>query len=284
MTLLVLALGAVVSGIWLGRHRDRATAASGGSYVCPMHPEVTATAPRECPICGMALVKAAILARESAASSDESESGREGEKAIAAAQLLTQAAGGVATSLLTYNAAPVRRRVLQQEPLAPAWIEGDSAAVQLYNDEVGTLAREEQASFYATSDPDVAVGLRYRGAAPVPWDRSTSMVRFELETSGAEKAAATPGWVKLARKSRESVVVPAMSVLPSAEGPYVLVFSAERGTAMKRPIEIGKTFSGMAAVVSGVSGRELVVSMNTFFWDAERRLQAEPRSGGGASP
>ena len=293
MTLLVLALGAVAAGFWLGRHRDRALAAQGATYICPMHPDITAAAPAECPICGMALVKAGTVPREGAGS-NEAERGGEGEDAIAAEQMLTKAAGGKATSLLTYNAAPVRRRTSQQEPLAPAWIEGESATVLLYKDEVGTLAADERAAFYATSAPDEAVTVRYRGEPAIPWDRATAMVRFDVEqpfvgkTDGSPAAAATaratPGWVKLARKAREAVVVPATSVLQSTDGPYVLVFSAERGSASKRPVEIGKTFSGLAAVVSGVSGRELVVSMNAFFWDAERRLQAEQRSAGGASP
>lgn len=282
MTLLVLASVAVVTGFWLGHHRDRAMAEQGGSFVCPMHPEVTADAPRECPICGMALVKAGTFSREGAASS-EAEAGGEANDAIAAAHLLNKAAGGVATSLLTYNATPVRRRVQQQEPLAPAWREIDAVAALLYDDELGTLAPDEAAAFFSTSEPDVAVDLRYRGESPVPWDRSTSVVRFDVVSAGAP-APGAPGWVKLARKPRESVVVPATSVLQSTDGPYVLVFSAERGTASKRPVEIGKVFSGLAAVVSGVSGRELVVSMNTFFWDAERRLQAEQRAGVGASP
>jgi multidrug efflux pump subunit AcrA (membrane-fusion protein) len=274
----------VVSGFLLGRHRDRAMTEQGGSYVCPMHPDVRANAPRECSICGMALVKVGSLPRESAAST-ESEAGGEGD-AIAAAQLLTKAAGGVATSLLTYNATPVRRRVLPREPLLPAWVDGDAVAVLLYDDELGTLASDEHATFFATSSPDVAVDLRYRGGSPAAWDRSTSVVRFDFAEPTAARAAppAMPGWVELARKPRESVVVPAMSVLQSTEGPYVLVFSAERGTASKRPVAIGKMFSGFAAVVSGVLGRELVVSMNTFFWDAERRLQAEQRAGGGVSP
>jgi hypothetical protein len=280
----VLALGAVVSGFLLGRHRDRAMTEQGGSYVCPMHSDVRANAPRECSICGMALVKAGSLPRESA--SIESEAGGEGDDAIAAAQLLTKAAGGVATSLLTYNATPVRRRVLPREPLLPAWCDGDAVAVLLYDDELGTLAPDEHAAFFATSTPDVAVDLRYRGGPPEAWDRSTSVIRFDFDEPTAARAIrpGTPGWVELARKPRESVVVPAMSVLQSTEGPYVLVFSAERGTASKRAVAIGKMFSGFTAVVSGVSGRELVVSMNTFFWDAERRLQAEQRAGGGASP
>lgn len=279
--LLVLAVGAVVSGFLMAHHRDQSVAEMGGQYVCPMHPDVTARAPRECPICGMALVKAGILAREGGAPG-ESGLGEEGDE-IAAAQLLRAAAGGVAPTVLTYSPAPVRRRVAQQEPLAPAWLESDSvAAVLLYNDELSTLGSDERVEFYPTSDPEAALDLRVGGEPPTAWDRSTSVLRFAIEMNPAHAAAGTPGWVKLARKARESVVVPAMSVLQSAEGPYVLVFSAARGTVAKRPIEIGKTFSGFAAVVSGLSTRELVVSMNTFFWDAERRLQAEQR--GGPSP
>lgn len=34
-----------------------ATPATAGTYVCPMHPEVTSDKPGDCPKCGMALVK-----------------------------------------------------------------------------------------------------------------------------------------------------------------------------------------------------------------------------------
>lgn len=268
-----------MSGFLLGHHRERAAAEAGGPYVCPMHPDVTAGAPRECPICGMALVKAGVLPRDSGAPREAGE----GDDSIEAAQLLTAAAGGVAPMLLTYSPAPVRRRVLQQEALAPAWIDGDAVAVVLYNDQLSTLAPDERAAFCATSDPKTALDIRNRGGPAVPWDRSTSVVRFGLSAKPTHPPTGTPGWVKLARKPRESVVVPAMSVLQSEDGPYVLVFSPGRGTVAKRPVEIGKMFSGFAAVVSGLSLRELVVSMNTFFWDAERRLQAEQRASG-ASP
>ena len=40
-------------------HESRPSAAenSGDAYICPMHPEVTAPVPRDCPKCGMALVE-----------------------------------------------------------------------------------------------------------------------------------------------------------------------------------------------------------------------------------
>jgi hypothetical protein len=75
-----------------------------------------------------------------------------------------------------------------------------------------------------------------------------------------------------------------MAVLQSSEGPYVLVFNPARGSASKRAVAIGKVFSGMAAVLSGLSSRELVVSMNAFFWDAERKLSADQRMQSGVVP
>src|SRR4029077_15408776 len=92
------------------------------------------------------------------------------------------------------------------------------------------------------------------------------------------------GWVRLDPKSREALGGPALAVVQSGDGPYVLVFTPARGTVAKRPIEIGKIFSGWAAVLSGVNPRELVVSMNTFFWDAERRMQPDQRAQSGAIP
>jgi multidrug efflux pump subunit AcrA (membrane-fusion protein) len=70
-------------------------------------------------------------------------------------------------------------------------------------------------------------------------------------------------------------VIPAGAVLESPEGPYVLVIGGDRRSASKRPISVGRTVTGLAAVVGGLALHEQVVSANAFFWDAERRLQPE---------
>jgi hypothetical protein len=74
-------------------------------------------------------------------------------------------------------------------------------------------------------------------------------------------------------------VIPAGAVLESPEGPYVLVIGQDQRGASKRPVSIGRTVTGLAAVVGGLALREQVVSANAFFWDAERRLQPERPSG-----
>jgi multidrug efflux pump subunit AcrA (membrane-fusion protein) len=81
--------------------------------------------------------------------------------------------------------------------------------------------------------------------------------------------------VKFPARPRHIQVIPAGAVLESPDGPYVLVIAPGRGTASKRFVDIGRTVSGLAAVVGGLDLREQVVSANAFFWDAERRLHPE---------
>ena len=65
--LLLFAASAVVAG-WVISRRDEAGPATkiGGKYVCPMHPEVTADAPSDCPICHMALELGSALPSDNA--------------------------------------------------------------------------------------------------------------------------------------------------------------------------------------------------------------------------
>src|SRR5262245_13184845 len=52
VVLLLLAAGAVVAAMAVRRGGE---STAGRRYVCPMHSEVTASAPGDCPICGIAL-------------------------------------------------------------------------------------------------------------------------------------------------------------------------------------------------------------------------------------
>jgi Heavy metal binding domain len=253
----------------------RRPAGANAAFVCPMHAEVSADRAGECPICGMALVGAGTVVREN-------------EDAVAAAQLLSNAVGGLASNLVGYYPSPVRQHVLRYEIYAPAWVERDNLVVaQLYGDQLPTLDPNERGSFspgFAVSDAltrDVGADgaaareVRVAGTPPQPWDRSTSLVAFAAEPGASPLRAGTVGWVKFARRPRQMLVVPAGAVLQDRDGPYVLVFSRVDGVARRRAIEVGRITTGVAAVLSGLDARELVVSVNAFFWDAERRLQGE---------
>src|SRR5262245_48205676 len=80
--LLLGALALAVAGFVLAR-RDSATAsAAAEQYACPMHPEVTANAPAQCPICKMALERA----EPAAAPRPESQTPKNGVRPSASAR------------------------------------------------------------------------------------------------------------------------------------------------------------------------------------------------------
>jgi hypothetical protein len=167
-----------------------------------------------------------------------------------------------------YSTDLVRRREVRQEVSAPAWIEGNAVSALLARDEALALTADEPASFLPGAAPASAVSVRATGEPPRPWDVTALVVRFR---SAAASPRRTAGWLQLPRKVRQILVVPSGAVLPSADGPYVLVASG--GGYARRPIEVGRTFSGFTAVVGGVRPGEQVVSINAFFLDAERRLR-----------
>lgn len=276
----MLVAGLASLGFLLARRHDRDAANSEGPFSCPMHVEVTLDVPGECPICGMALVKGGSFIRNSTQSREDAVP----DGTIPAAQILSRAAGGIASNLVGYYPSPLRQHVLRYEVLAPAWLEADRAVAGLvYRDQLPALESDERAVFSPTAAPETAIEV-HLGAEPAKeWDRSLTLVHFVMAATVPGLLPGTVGWVKFAPRPRQMQVIPAAAVLEAAEGPYVLVVSPGRGTATKRSIEVGRIVTGLAAVLSGLDLHELVVSANAFFWDAERRLQSERRAGSGAS-
>jgi hypothetical protein len=265
--LVLLAACAVGAAFILTRGHD----GSGARYACPMHPEVIELGAGECPICHMALEPAgasrvAIDAGSPAMGSEDD------------AEMTSLPPTSDPTYRPSADVDVVRRRVFSQEVRAPAWIERDGVVqAVLYNDELATLVPGERAEFSPTAAPGTTVEVRLAPAPPAPWDGSMSRVRFELDASRPGAAAlgqGVVGWVKLAAKQREVLVVPHAAVLPSPEGPYVLVVSADGRTMRKRHVEIGKVFYDLAVVLSGLRYHERVAIRGAFFLDAERRLRA----------
>jgi multidrug efflux pump subunit AcrA (membrane-fusion protein) len=93
------------------------------------------------------------------------------------------------------------------------------------------------------------------------------------------------GWVQLAARARQLLVVPASAVLYSGSGAYVLAAPPDGRTFTRRSVEIGTILDssyiaqlagdhfGAIVVLSGLQEGEQVVAGDTFFLDAERRLQ-----------
>jgi len=273
--LLVLAAAAVVAAVLLVE-RD----APGGPrlYTCPMHGEVRATRPGDCPICGMALAE--LDATSAAATAPRSTTAGVDAVALAALRPSTEAA-----NLLRFSVAKARRNVFRGEVYAPAISEADGTVVaQLYRDELASLEPEDRADFVAATAPGAPIPLWRDGAPAVAQSTNGAngahvammQVRFRVAPGRPALAPDRAGWVKLGFKVRPALVVRSAAVVDSPDGPYVLVFSADQGTLTRRAVEIGKAADGMTAIGSGLGDKDFVVMANTFSLDAARRLQGTP--------
>lgn len=254
LVLVLITGGAAVAAFVFTRGRDRSADESVARYRCPMHVQISTTAPGECPICHMPLE----LMKAAGSSSNPEET------AVPRRQEVVDAA---------------RRRVISREVNAPAYVEeGGAIAVVLYNDDLAALAPEERGVFVPAAASDAGVSVCRTAEPPVAWDLSTSRVHFRLCMRAPARRPREVGWVRLAARPRAVLVIPYAAILEAPEGPYVLAAAADRHTLGRRRVEIGRVFDGFAVVVSGLQERELVAVRNTFFLDAERRLRAQPAS------
>jgi hypothetical protein len=272
IALATLAAGAVVAAVLVSRG---GTAPAGRRYVCPMHSEVASAHPGDCPICGMALEEV-DAAHHAAMPGDPAATGAQ-DIALTALR-----ASEEARRLLRFNIAPARRNVLPGEVFAPAIAEADGTiTARLYRDELATLAADEHAEFVPSAAPDAPVKV-VRDAGEPAIHATIADVKFrpEAHAGSGEPAAGPPagqiGWVKLAYKSRDMLVVRSSAVIHGPDGPYMLVFSAQKGNLTRRKVELGKEWEGVTAIVGGLRSKELVVMGDAFSFDAERRLQAAP--------
>jgi hypothetical protein len=277
IAIVLAALGVAAAALWATHHRGTS---SGARYACPMHPEAKSDAPGECPICHMALE--AKDGRAQDAPSDTAMS--EPPDGSNAAELTTSRARELVSYVRFAHFGLVRKEVVPGDIEAPAWIDGERDVVAiLYDDEVSALEKEQRGSFFA-ANAGASWAVRRTDATPTSWDRSTSQVRFRIEGDAPRPLIRDRGWIRLAQKRREVLVVPATAVLESQDGPYVLVGTIAGRKLTRRRVQLGREFSGLAAIVSGVQESETVVTMNAFFLAAERRLRGEAEFGLEANP
>jgi multidrug efflux pump subunit AcrA (membrane-fusion protein) len=258
VALVALAVGAAGAALRIALEGAPAAARR---YGCPMHAEVVADEPGDCPVCGMALVER----RDAAHPADR--------VAFTAVRTSSEAA-----NLLKFSVGQVRRNALPSELFAPARVGADGALVaRLYRDEAAALEPDEAAAFTPGDAPaGAAISVRAGPRAATPDDPRDPTVDVVFHAAPGAVVPGQVGWIKLAYRTRAMLVVRSTAILPSPDGPYVLVFSAEHGALVQRRVTIGKDYAGMTAVVAGLRDRELVVMANALAFDAERRLEARP--------
>jgi len=253
--LVAIAAGGLVGAVVarrVGNGPAAAAASARPSFVCPMHPEVTSSAPGDCPICRMRLEPMVNVATAEPA----------------ALKLAT-----VEKELRAFDAVSrVKRFETAQEMRFPARaVDRDGGVALVYKDQAPLLVAGETGQFWSLSGPGAGSAIRFGGEAPEPWDDSTVRVRFHAAPGVALPANGT-GSVKFATRLRNDLVIREGAVLHSPDGPYVLVATDDRHTLTKRRVELGAIIYGYAAVTSGLQEDEWVVAKHTFALDAARRL------------
>jgi hypothetical protein len=311
LVLLFAASALAIAGVGVA-FRDEAEAGAKDRYSCPMHPEVTAAAPGQCPICKMALepVTKTKASAPNAASAEHPPDCPMHPKAPSSAEQRTFV---VPASVLSVTPTPAmeispalgatwlpatqppagpgipsdrpildspKRRVFVDDVRAPAWLSapGRLSAV-LYRDELIGLAAGERGRFFRSRAPSVPIEVRLDTAPEEPWDASTSLVHFVVETeraSGRDRPKTgsgdegDTGWLEMPQKSRELLVFPESALLRSSDGPFVLVSGATEGTFGRRPVQIGRILKGHVVVLAGLHESERIVVGGAFFVDAEQ--------------
>ena len=176
-------------------------------------------------------------------------------------------------------------RAFTQSVRAAAWLETDGLVTAvLRNDELSGLSPGEHALFFRATAPAEGIDGRLTAEPPAPWDGSTSRVRFRFDAPASGLEPGEVGWVELAARPRELLVIPSSAVLYSPDGPYVLAAGGNGRTFTTRRVEIGRVSRGLAAVLSGLRDGEPIVVGSAFSWDAERRRQRRHDATAGVMP
>lgn len=254
-------LGAVLAfaaAVHLARAHDRASgnaeALSTERYACPMHPEVVSRLPGECPICRMALERVSGVEKHPMAMAKD---------------------GVVGT---------VKQQVVTQMVRAPAWSAADGMLkVVLYKDDLVGLTPDQHALFFSNATPGTSAAIQRTGDPASPWDAETVQITFRFERPAG---AISRGWVEIPATPRSFLVVPTAAVLYSGTGAYVLAAGPNQNTFARREVVVGRILDsgygaglvddryGAIVVRSGLEAGERIIIEDTFFMDAERRLQA----------
>lgn len=176
-------------------------------------------------------------------------------------------------------------RAFTQSVRAAAWLETDGLVTAvLRNDELSGLSPGEHALFFRATAPAVGIDGRLTAEPPAPWDGSTSRVRFRFDAPASGLEPGEVGWVELAARPRELLVIPSSAVLYSPDGPYVLAAGGDGRTFTTRRVQIGRVSRGLAAVLSGLRDGEPIIVGSAFSWDAERRQQRRHDATAGVMP
>ncbi len=230
------------------------------AFYCPMHEQVVAPFPGECPICRMAL---------------------EPRRPVAAGGSATFSLPAGTPRLTEQDMALAKRKRVAGQITAPARIDGERSGVAVLY--AGEAAAGQRARFHPAARADSAGSdVHFTGDPPQRENGGVVTMRFELARGGPAFAPRQTGWIVFERAAVDTVTVPQAAVFETPDGTFVFLASANGRTFTRRKLELGRTHFGHAVVVSGVNEGERVAVSRAFALAAEQarlRDADEPRAG-----
>jgi hypothetical protein len=256
------AVAVVVAFVAHGGGDDRAPrGGTAATFHCPMHPQVVAPVPGECPVCRMALEPQRPVAQAVAAAPPRAGGTRGGTFSLPP---------GTARLVDADHVLAKRLRV-SGTITAPARLDGDRSGFVLLYD--GDAAAGQRARFQLASGTAAAgIDVRLTGEPSPREDGGIVKMRFELPAGAPPLPPRETGWLTLERRNVDAVTVPHAAILGTPDGTFAFVASADRRTYTKRRVAIGRHFAGQAVVLSGVTEGERVAVAKGFVLATEQRL------------
>lgn len=272
--LIALAL-LVVLGLWLAQKTwKRAPApvaapqAQSASYwTCPMHPQIHADHPGECPICHMKLVQVKATPADDAA-----------ERAERAAVTGTREQ----MKLLGVQKEEVEKMDLRVKiPVSGRFLSAGTLAFQIYESDLRYvkpgLPFSGESSFY--SDEPVAGTISSVDSIVDPTSRTVRVVgSVKKAPRGILPETGFRGQIELTLKDR--VAVPESSVLRTGSGDLVYLFEKDNELSAK-PVKLGIKAEGFYDVLEGLEPGQWISSGPNFLVDSEAKIRGVSAASGG---
>jgi hypothetical protein len=234
--------------------------AEGQTYwTCPMHPQIHAEHPGECPICHMKLIEVKAKPLDTSQQSDRT------SVQVATNQM----------ALLGIQRTDVEKMNLRIKiPVSGRYISSSSVAFQIYESDLRYvkpgLAFKGASSFYP--EEQVTGTISSVDSIVDPTSRTVRIVgAIRAGTRGTPSETGFRGDIELELKDR--IAIPESSVVHTGEGDLVYVFT--NGNELQpRKVKLGIKSEGFYDVLEGVEPGVAISSGPNFLVDSESKIRA----------
>ncbi len=167
--------------------------------------------------------------------------------------------------------------MFQIADLSSVWVILDVSARDIARVRVG-----QKASFEVPTWPGERFAGKIAFISPAMAQSTRSLqARIEVRNPGLRLRPGMYGDVTIEVGTSLAVVVPTEAIVDTGEASYVFVAQGA-GRFEPRPVTVGWTENGRAAIVAGVTEGERVVTTASFLVDSESRMRSAVESFGGA--